>query len=130
MSNNSEKKAKKKFIEHLDYVFRAPIITAPGYEDAITKDMSEKVNLYRLAFTKDVSDKMATDYEAMVYLHTMSFSNPFPHQWHKIYLYVFSKFYDIKKILDRPMEKMHEEDYETLNHLKRWLFKTQVRQLK
>ena len=47
----------------------APIVVFNGFEDIVTEKIVVKVMMERLS---DLLSKTATDYEAMVYLHTSS----------------------------------------------------------
>ena len=119
------------FCESYFYIFNAPIITLPGYERIITKGMNERARLYRFLETSEISNKMAIDYEAMLYIHTASLRNPLPHNWFKIYLNTFSKYYDAKCILqDKPLEDLDANELEQLQDLKSWIYKKQTEYLK
>jgi len=70
---------------YLDYVSNAPIIAFPGYEDIVPYEMKKRVTIYRLLESQDIIEKMATDYESIIYLSTASFENLLSHFWYKIY---------------------------------------------
>ena len=124
------KKINTDFVNHLLYVFDAPIITIPGYRD-ITKNMTERVHIYRLLETNEIKNKMATDYEVMLYIHTASFTGPFSHSWFKIYLNTFSKYYEVKLLLeDNLLEDLDDNEIEQLQDLKSWIYKKQTNRLK
>jgi len=46
-----------------------------------------------VGFIPVVFSNTATDYEAMVYLHTASLATPFSESWYNIYMYLLSKYY-------------------------------------
>ncbi len=93
--------------------------------------MKEKVHLYRLLETKEIENKMATDYEAMLYTHTASLVKPLEHEWFKIYMHTFSKYHNVKHVLqDKPVEGLDENDLEQLQDLKSWIYKKQTYYLK
>jgi len=124
------KKINTDFVNHLLYVLDAPIITMPGYKDTITKNMTERVHLYRFLETNEIKNKMATDYEVMLYTHTASFWGPLSHSWFKIYLNTFSKYYDGKYLLrDHPLEDLDANELEQLEDLKSWIYKKQTEHL-
>jgi len=126
----NSKKINFDFVNHLLYVFDAPIITIPGYKD-ITKNMTERVHLYRLLETKEIENKMATDYEVMLYTHSASFGSPLSHSWFKIYLNTFSKYHEVKPILeDNLLEDLDDNELEQLQDLKSWIYKKQTEHLK
>lgn len=78
----------EKIEKHIKRLF-APIIVYQGMEDMVTEEMKNRIELERLANP----DEMATDYEAMVYLHTASLATPFSETWYHIYSYLFSKYH-------------------------------------
>lgn len=126
-----QKKFNAGFVNHFLYVFKAPIITAPRYENTITYDMRSKTIQYRLVEINNIDENKSTDYEAMLYLHTASFENPLSHSWYKLYVHTFSKYHNIKQILgNEPMEKIHENEFEYLNDLKSWIYNKQIKHLK
>jgi len=125
------KKDKRNFFNYFYYVYEAPVITAPGYENRITSNINENIHMYRLLEAKDICNKLATDYEAMLYIHTASFFQPLSHRWYKIYLHTFSQYHDVNQILSNyPMEKMKEHELDHLQNLKSWIHKRQSEYIK
>ena len=59
----------------------APIIVFKGYEDMVTEEMKTRIMAERLKNNDDT----ATDYEAMIYLHTASLAVPLSEDWYNIY---------------------------------------------
>ena len=125
------KKINTDFVNHLLYVFDAPIIIIPNYKENISKNLIESAHLYRLLETNQVENKMATDYEVMLYIHTASFAGPLSHDWFKIYLNTFSKYYEVKPLLENNLfEGLDDNELEQLQDLKSWIYKKQTNHLK
>jgi hypothetical protein len=70
----------------------------------------------------------ATDYEAMVYLHTASLATPLSREMTNVYSYLFSKYHtgQAKKI-DVYMDKITETEERELSRLKKWIFQKQMK---
>jgi hypothetical protein len=113
------------------YVFKAPVITWPGYEDAVA-DLKGNVNLYRLASAKDIQEKMASDYEAMLYIHTATFVNPIGEPFLSIYFDLFRKYHgdEIADSIGLERKELSEYDMSHLKRLKSWIYRTQMENLK
>jgi len=101
----------------------APIVVWRGYEDIVTEKMKLRIRLERLL----TSDEAATDYEAMVYLHTASLAVPFSREWYDIYTFLFSKYYpDQAKRIGVYKEKISEMEQHELSKLKKWIYEKQM----
>lgn len=122
----------KDFVDRLFYVFKAPIIVWPQFEDTITKEMQANVTLHRLSmFATAKTINAASEYETMLYLSSASLANPPSHEWTKIYIHLFGKFYPKQAEILGNTEKPN--DYELNEYLVRlrvWIFKQQMQALK
>lgn len=56
----------------------------------VTKEMKTRIKTERLSTPLS---ETATDYEAMVYLHTASLAIPLSREWYNIYTFLFSKYH-------------------------------------
>lgn len=102
----------------------APIIAFKGYEDLVTEEMKNRIIIERL---KDISSDSATDYEAMVYLHTASLAVPLSKDWFNIYAYLFSKYHPKEaKRIGVYKEKLTKLENRKLEDLKKWIYKQQM----
>lgn len=121
----------REFVEHFMYVFKAPVITWPGYED-LAKDHKDRIMTYRLAGVKDIQDKKATDYEAMLYISTASFVSPLSHEWVKLYTQLFRRYYGAENsdAIGITEEKVYDNELHQLDRLKSWLYQKQMGHLK
>ena len=105
----------------------APIIVFKGYEDLVTEEIKIKIMAERLK----ENDDTATDYEAMVYLHTASLAAPLSEDWRNIYTYLFSKYYpEHAERIGVYNEKLKEREKRKLVDLKKWICKQQMNKKK
>jgi len=101
----------------------APIVVYSGCEDLVTEKMKNHVQIERLI----TSEETATDYEAMVYLHTASLAVPFSEDWYHIYSFVFSKYYpEQAKEIGVYGEEITEIEQRELSRLKKWIYRQQL----
>ena len=102
----------------------APIVVFRGFEDLVTEEMKTKITIKRLA---DPLSDTATDYEAMIYLHTASLAVPFSKDWYNIYTYLFSKHYpEQAKRIGVHRDKLTELEKKKLEDLKKRIYKQQM----
>jgi hypothetical protein len=103
----------------------APIIAYPGWEDAVTDDMQFRIQMERFATPPS---ETATDYEAMVYLHTASLGTPLSREMTNVYSYLFSKYHtEQAKGIGVYMDKITETEERELSRLKKWIFEKQMK---
>ena len=102
----------------------APIVVFNGFEDIVTEKIVVKVMMERLS---DLLSETATDYEAMVYLHTASLAAPLSEEWQNIYAYLFSKYHprEARKI-GVYRDELTEAERRKLLNLKKWIYKRQM----
>ena len=113
-----------KFERGVKRVF-APIIAYTGWEDVVTDDMKNKIQMERLA---NPLMETATDYEAMVYLHTASLATPLSREMTDVYSYLFSKFHtEQAKKIEVYTDKITETEERELSRLKKWIFQKQMK---
>lgn len=113
-----------KFERGVKRVF-APIIAYTGWEDVVTDDMKNRIQIERLA---NPLLETATDYEAMVYLHTASLATPLSGEMTNIYSYLFSKYHtEQAKGIGVYLDNISETEEHELSQLKDWIFKKQMK---
>jgi hypothetical protein len=104
----------------------APIVVFQGMEDMVTYDMKTRIEIERLS-TPAV--ETATDYEAMIYLHTASLAIPFSERWYRIYSHLFSKYHpEQAKTIGVYSEQINEQEQRELSRLKKWIYHQQLKQ--
>jgi len=107
-----------KFEKSVKRVF-APIIAYTGWEDVVTDDMKNRIQIERLA---NPLMETATDYEAMIYLHTASLATPLSHEMQNIYSFLFTKYHSEQaKGIGVYTEKISETEQRELAKLKKWI---------
>lgn len=103
----------------------APIVVFKGYEDMVTEEMKTRIMAERLKNNDDT----ATDYEAMVYLHTASLAVPLSEDWYNVYTYLFSKYYPEKAkrigVYKKSLTKAEERE---LEDLKKWIYEQPMKE--
>jgi hypothetical protein len=104
--------------------FFAPIIAYQGWEDIVTEDMKNRIQMERLA---NPSSETATDYEAMIYLHTASLATPLSREMQNIYSFLFSKYHlEQAKQIGVYTDKITEQEQRELLKLKKWICQKQT----
>jgi hypothetical protein len=102
----------------------APIVVFKGLEDVVTGKMKTRIQMERLL---ESSPETATDYEAMIYLHTASLAVPFSEEWYNIYSFLFSKYHSEQaKAIGVYREKITEQEQRELSRLRQWIYKQQT----
>jgi hypothetical protein len=103
----------------------APIIAYTGWEDVVTDEMKNRIQIERLA---NPLMETATDYEAMVYLHTASLATPLSREMTNIYSYLFSKYRTKQaKEIGVYIDKISETEQRELTKLKKWIYDKQTK---
>ena len=102
----------------------APIIVFNGFEDIVTEKTATRVMAERV---KDLLSETATDYEAMIYLHTASLAAPLAKEWRNVYEYLFSKYHpDEARRMGVYRNELSELERRKLEDLKKWIYKRQM----
>jgi len=119
-------------ISGLVFAIAAPIVGYPPWHQDITDEMKGRVKIERMkALMLNENLDMATDYEAMVYLHTASLAAPMNSRWCRIYLYLFKKFYPKKAdFISEADATVSKYELRYLNDLKRWIYRKQKEAMK
>jgi len=134
-----EKREKKKFIDTMMYGLSAPMVfSAGGWGEDFPKNQIERANILRLAMcSKCIEEQMCTKFDAMAYLNTASMEAPFDHEWYRIYMHTFRealpkeyKLLTEDPNIDAKDSDLYENEIESLDRLRRWIFKKQVNNLK
>ena len=102
----------------------APIIAYTGWEDVVTDEMKNRIQIERLA---NPLMETATDYEAMVYLHTASLATPLSREMTNVYSYLFSKYHSEQaEGIGIYLDKISEMEQHELAKLKKWIYQKQI----
>lgn len=97
----------------------------PGFTHLFHDAIKNKILLYRLLDSENISQKMTTDYETNLYLFTVSQSMSLHPVWFNIYRYLNSKFSN-SQISRKSKYRLNKHEYGNLIELKTWLFKQQT----
>lgn len=123
------KSEKDEFIDHMTYIFSAPIIQHPMWP--IPDKIKDEATLYRLAEVQTIKNKMATGWEVMGYLSTQSLVGPLDHHWYQIYMYLFRKYMpEQAKMIDIEEIELGIMEQQMLERIQRWMFKQQCDHIK
>ena len=128
-------KKNDKFNDVLMYALLSPTIVDPRWPET-PESLKFKALMHRILLApKCVEERMATEFDALVYIHTVSLCVPLNRYWFRIYAYLFKKFLPKHaKTLERngmwfPNELSDYERY-LLDDLRRWIYKTQMRAIR
>lgn len=128
----AEQKAEKEFVTALMYALKAPFITWPQWEDVYERHHVEQARIYRLAQLPKIMElKQATEYEAMMYIHSASLGSgrPLPREADDVYFHLFRKYFDKKLCDDTGIPDPKPESWAHTHQPKRlqeWIFKHQI----
>lgn len=90
----------------------------------MTEEMKSRIQMERLATPLS---ETATDYEAMVYLHTASLAVPISQEWYHIYSFLFSKYHpEQAKKIGVYKDQITELEQRELRRLKEWIYRQQM----
>jgi len=119
--------------ETLLYAWAAPIIVDPRWPE-LDEEFKLRVRVARaLEGPRCVEERLATDMDALAYLHTACLSQPFNQTWYRIYNYLFTKLFPELAEAVLGAEAVRElSDYERweLDGLKRWLYRKAMEAVK
>lgn len=124
-----QRKIGEKMFDQLAEAFFRPVIGHQAWASIITKEQKGRITIERLKQISRLKGKKierATDYEALIYLHTASLATPLGHHWSKIFFYLFKKFYpDKSDFISEYEAEIDEYCRQELEGLKRWIFRRQ-----
>ena len=112
-----------------------PILVFPGgWGDSLPEWIKTAITLERLAMNMRAlkgAEMTSTDAEACAYLYTASLTQPFDHDWTKIYIYIAGKVYEkwrtkesgVTMPDDIRVDSLTDDQMRDLNRLKEWLYR-------
>ena len=74
-----------------------------------------------------------TEFEAMLYISTVTLEHPVSHDWYGIYMYLFRRWSPEKALaaeIEGPNVLTKYPQQEDLSRLRKWIYKTQMNRLK
>jgi len=115
----------------LVHAVAAPVIANPAWAEIVEPEMVQRARIERLVkVIRQDLEETATDYEAMIYLHTQSHFAPFTGTWTRVYFWVFWQFYPQEAEKFLPRVELNDFERRELNSLKTWIYRKQVEALK
>lgn len=129
--NLEDFKKGERMFEQLAEMFFRPIIGLTMWKDAITQEQRERIKTERMKQIEGSNGEPiteATDYEALVYLMTVSLAQPLSSMYGKIYYCLFKKFYpDKSDFIPEHEAHLDIQSKPALKNLKQRLYKQSVK---
>ena len=128
-------KESQEFVDNMMYLLTAPRIVAPGntYTYQVNDNIGKSL-IHRLAEHKEIfENEECTEFEAMIYLSTISLEHGLSHDYAEIYFYLFRRCFPEQAAAieiegaDTLTKYPQQED---LSQLRKSIFKLQMRLLK
>jgi len=119
------------YYKYLVYGLFAPIVVYQGNEilPEYLKVLSKGHRMFNSI--NCVEQKIATEFDALIYLHTASLAVPFSTDWFEIYVHLFRKFFSKHAdIIDLPRVELDNYKEHLLRDLRSWIYKQQAKHLK
>ena len=129
--NSAPAKGPDWVVDSIMYCLLAPLIGYPGWEDVVSQH-KDRVILMRLGHGLEIAEtQQATEFETMLYLSSASLAAPMSHDWAEVYFHLFHRcFTNQPAAEDIPNRELRGDQVEDLTRMRRWLYRTQVDQLK
>ena len=123
------------FVDNMMYLLTAPYIVSPGNEYTYeANNNKETALLFRMVKHKEIfENEECTEFEAMLYISTVTLEHPVSHDWYEIYMYLFRRWSPEKAAeieIEGPDTLTKYPQQEDLSRLRKWIFKTQMNHLK
>ena len=123
------------FVDQFMYLLTAPYMFYPPWEDVWhANDNKTTAKLHRLMHAKEIFEtEQCTEFEAMLYISTVTLSHPPGHDWFNIYMWLFNRWKpELAKeqdlLPDRPELNVNQRD--DLARLRQWIFSQQMKHMK
>lgn len=123
------------FVDNMMYLLTAPHIVSPGNEATYNaNDNKNTALLHRMAKHKEIfENEECSEFEAMLYISTVTLEHPVSHDWYEIYMYLFRRWSPEKAAeieIEGPDTLSKCPQQEDLSRLRKWIFKNQMNRLK
>ena len=119
------------FEKVLEYALKAPIVVDPRW-NIVPEKLRDMALPLRILHSLDcVKNQRATEFEALIYLHTASMSQPLSDEWARIYMWLFRKYFPEKaKRINVPEVTLNSYEKHLLDQLRYRIFKTQMKHIR
>jgi hypothetical protein len=120
-----------RFVDQMMYLLTAPHLGWPGWEDLLQRHKDE-ITMQRLLHHREIFEhQMCTEFEAMLYVSTVTMAHPITHQWAEIYMWLFRRWNPQQaQHIDIEERELDQSQVEDLNRLRRWIYNQQVNRIK
>jgi hypothetical protein len=124
------------FVDQFMYLLTAPYMFFPlgGASVWEANDNKTTAKLQRLMHAREIFDTQhCTEFEAMLYISTVTLAHPLSHDWFTIYMWLFRRWATPEQaaaVGDDLPEKLNPNQSEDLARLRGWIFKTQMNHMK
>ena len=123
------------FVDNMMYLLAGPYVTWPGQESIYeANDNKTTAVLFRMARHKEIfENEECTEFEAMLYISTVTLEHLVSHDWYEIYMYLFRRWSPEKALaaeIEGPNVLTKYPQQEDLSRLRKWIYKTQMNRLK
>ena len=122
---------RSEFEKVLEYALKAPIVVDPRW-NIVPEKLKDMALPLRILHSLDcIKEQKATEFEALIYLHTASMSQPLSDEWARIYMWLFWKYFPEKaKRINVPEVTLGSYEKHLLNQLRYRIFKTQMKHIR
>ncbi len=125
----------QKFVDNMMYLLTASYMFYPPWDTVWeANDNKNTALLHRMAKHKEIfENEECTEFEAMLYISTVTLSHSVGHDWAEIYMYLFRRWSPEKAAeaeIEGPDTLTKYPQQEDLSRLRKWIFKTQMNRLK
>ncbi len=119
------------FVDQFMYLLTAPMVSMPGWEDTVSMHKDD-ITMQRLAHGREIFEQeMCTEYEAMLYVSSVSLDRPMRHEGIAIYAWLFRRWRpDAADDIGWEDRDLDPTEADLLNQLRRWIFRIQMNRLK
>lgn len=127
----SPQQEEARFVEQMMYLLTAPQLSWPGWEDLLQRH-KDQITMQRLMHHREVFEQqMCTEFEAMLYVSTVTMAHPITHQWAEIYMWLFRRWNPQQaRDIDIEERDLDQSQVEDLNRLRRWIYNQQMNRIK
>lgn len=121
----------REFVDSFMYLLTAPVLVWPGWEDGY-RQHRDRVTIQRLLHHREIfAEGQCTEFEAMLYVSSVSLAHPLPRSWANIYFWLFRRWSpEAADQVEVPGGDLDPHEREELAKVRRWIFKRQMLHLR
>ena len=130
----SSPKDADQFVDQVMYGLFAPFIGYPGWGDdpQFWEPHKTRATMERMLHHQEIHrDKVASEYETMIYLSSASLAAPMSRDWGQVYFYLFTRAMPEQAMaIGNEVTELDRGQQVDLARLRRWIFTRQMEHLK